>query len=295
MEDKVIITAAIAGGQVMKEQNPSVPYKPEEFVREAKRAEEAGAAIVHVHFREPDTGKPTGDPRYSVPIYQALIESTNLIINVSTGVSLDSSLGERLLPVTALRPEMASLNPGSMNFCLVSQTSNKIYQDKIYLNPFHATVAFGEKMKEVNCKPELEVFGLAHIHNTLWFRERFDFLVDPLHYSFVFGVMGGILFNSDMINACIHAIPSGSTWQGIGIGPSCFRVAMASAIHGGHIRVGLEDNIYIDHVKKTLAKGSWDQVEKAVMIARAIGREPATPGEARQMLKIRPRENHRED
>lgn len=286
MEDKVIITAALSGGQVMKEHNPSVPYTPEEFVREAKRAEEAGAAIAHVHFREPDTGKPTGNPKYMVPTYQALVENTNLIINVSTGISLESSLEDRLQPVTVLKPEIASLNPGAMNFCIVSQTGNKIYHDWIYYNPFHATVEFGQKMKEVGCKPELEVFGLAHIHNTLWFRERFDFLVDPLHYSFVFGVMGGITFNSDTVNSCIHAIPAGSTWQGIGVGPLSFRVAMASAIYDGHIRVGIEDNVYIDHRTKTLAKGNWDQVEKAVQIARIVGREPATPEEAREILHL---------
>ncbi|MCK4816192.1 3-keto-5-aminohexanoate cleavage protein [bacterium] len=286
MEDKVIITAALSGGQVMKENNPSVPYTPEEFVREAKCAEEAGAAIAHVHFREYDTGNPTTEPKYMVPIYQALKESTNLIINTSTGISLETPLKERLRPVTVLKPEMASLNPGAMNFCIVSQTSGKIYQDWIFHNPFHATVEFGQNMKEVNCKPELEVFGIAHIHNTLWFRDRFDFLVDPLHYSFVFGVMGGITFNSDTINSCIHAIPAGSTWQGIGVGPLSFPVAMACAIHGGHIRVGLEDNIYIDQRTKTLAKGNWDQVEKAVQIAHTVGRDPTTPKEAREILHI---------
>jgi 3-keto-5-aminohexanoate cleavage enzyme len=289
MDEKVIITAALAGGQTMKEHNPSVPYTPEEFAREAKRAEEAGAAVAHIHFREPDTGKPTTDPKYMVPIYQALIESTNLIINTSTGVSLESTLEERLMPVSVLKPEMASLNPGSMNFCMVSQSSNKIYSDGLFENPFRATAEFGRKMKEVGCKPEFEVFNIAHIHNTLWFHKHFDFLEDPLHYSFVFGVMGGILFNSDTINACIHAIPPGSSWQGIGVGASCFRVAMASAIHGGHIRVGLEDNVYIDHRRKELAKGNWDQVEKAVQIARGAGREPTTPQEARMMLKMPPK------
>lgn len=285
-KDKVIITAALAGGQSMKEHNPSVPYTPEEFLREGRRAEEAGAAIAHIHFREPDTGKPTADPKYMFPIYQALKENTDLIINTSTGISLETPLEERLQPVAVLKPEMASLNPGSMNFCIVSQTSDKIYRDWTFENPFHATAEFGRKMKEVGCKPELEVFGLAHIHNTLWFHEHFDFLPDPLHYSFVFGVMGGILFNSDTINSCIHAIPPGATWQGIGVGSLCFRVAMASAIYGGHIRVGLEDNVYIDPSTKELAKGNWDQVEKAVQIARFIGREAATPEEARKILNI---------
>ena len=113
-----------------------------------------------------------------------------------------------------------------------------------------------------------------------------DFLAPPLHFSFVFGVMGGVRFNSDMVNSYIHAIPPGSTWQGIGAGPNCFPVAMASAIFGGHIRVGLEDNIYIDPLTKTKSKGNWDQVERAVQIARTAGRETASPEEAREMLSL---------
>ena len=107
-----------------------------------------------------------------------------------------------------------------------------------------------------------------------------------MHFSFVFGVAGGVQFNSDVLNSFIHAIPPGSTWQGIGVGPFSFPVAMASASFGGHIRVGLEDNLYIDYTTKTLAKGNWEQVEKAVLIARLAGREPATPDEAREILNL---------
>jgi 3-keto-5-aminohexanoate cleavage enzyme len=100
------------------------------------------------------------------------------------------------------------------------------------------------------------------------------------------GVAGGVTFNSDILNSFIHAIPAGATWQGIGVGPFCFPVAMASASHGGHIRVGLEDNLYVDYVAKTLSQGNWDQVEKAVQIARLAGREAASPAEAREILSL---------
>jgi uncharacterized protein (DUF849 family) len=141
-------------------------------------------------------------------------------------------------------------------------------------------------MQQKKIKPELECFAISHVHNALFFFEHHDFLEPPLHFSFVFGVMGGVRFNADILSSFIHAIPPGSTWQGIGAGPNCFPVAMACAAFGGHIRVGLEDNIYVDLLTKTLSKGNWDQVEKAVAIARLAGREPATPNEAREIFSL---------
>jgi 3-keto-5-aminohexanoate cleavage enzyme len=270
----------------MKEHNPNVPYAPEEFVREAVRAEEAGAAIVHVHFRDPVTGVPTTDPAIMSEVVQGISENTGLLLNLSTGVSLESTLQERMRPIEHHRPDLASLNPGTMNFCTVSHKDGRIIHDKTYHNPLQATLGFGTLMYEKGIKPELECFAISHVHNALFFAEHYDFLVSPLHFSFVFGVMGGVRFGSDILNSYIHAIPPGSTWQGIGAGPFCFPVAMASAIFGGHIRVGLEDNVYIDPLTKTKSKGNWDQVEKAVQIARIAGREPATPEEARQILSL---------
>ena len=286
MKKKVVITAALSGSMTMKEHNPNVPYTAEEFVREAVRAEEAGAAVVHVHFRDPVSGTPTTDPSVMAEVVQGIRENTGVLLNLSTGVSLESSLEERQRPIKLHDPELASLNPGTMNFCTVSYKDGRIVHDKAYLNPFLATLEFGTLMHEKGIKPELECFAISHVHNVLFFFEHYDFLESPLHFSFVFGVMGGIRFNSDTLNSYIHAIPPGSTWQGIGVGPFCFPVAMASAIFGGHIRVGLEDNIYIDPLTKTKSKGNWDQVEKAVQIARTAGREPATPEEARQILSL---------
>jgi 3-keto-5-aminohexanoate cleavage enzyme len=286
MTDKVVITAALSGSVTMKEHNPSVPYTPEEFVREAVRAEEAGAAVVHVHFRDPVTGLPTTELAIMKEVVEGIRQNTRLLLNLSTGVSLESTREERKRPIANHYPELASLNPGTMNFCTVSYKDGRIIHDKTYFNPLEATLEFGTLMRDRGIKPELECFGLSHVHNALFFFEHYDFLVAPLHFSFVFGVMGGVRFNSDILNSYIHAVPPGSTWQGIGAGPNCFPVAMASAIFGGHIRVGLEDNVYIDPLTKTRAKGNWDQVEKAVQIARTAGREPATPQEARQILSL---------
>lgn len=286
MADKIVITAALAGSMTMKEHNPNVPYTPEEYAREARRAEEAGAAVVHVHFRDPVTGVPTTEPAIMAEVVQAIRESSHALLNLSTGVSLESTVEERRRPIELQDPDMASLNPGTMNFCTVSYKDGRIIHDKTYYNPLTSTLEYGTLMKQKKIKPELECFAISHVHNALFFFEHHDFLVPPLHFSFVFGVMGGVRFNTDMLNSFIHAIPHGSTWQGIGAGPNCFPVAMASAAFGGHIRVGLEDNIYVDLMTKTLSQGNWDQVEKAVQIARLAGRDPATPEEARQILSL---------
>jgi 3-keto-5-aminohexanoate cleavage enzyme len=267
-----------------------VPYTPEEFVREAKQAEAAGAAVVHVHFRDPANGLPTTDPAIMQDVVQGIRENTSLLLNLSTGVSLESTLAERKRPVEYHDPELASLNPGTMNFCTVNYRDGRIIADKTYYNPLAATLEFGTLMHDKGIKPELECFALSHVHNALFFFEHYDFLLAPLHFSFVFGVMGGVRFNSDMVNSYIHAIPPGSTWQGIGAGPNCFPVAMAAAIFGGHVRVGLEDNVYADLLTRRLARGNGELVEKAVHIARHAGREPATPDEARVILNLRERE-----
>lgn len=290
MKKKVVIAAALTGGAPTKDVNPNVPYKPEEYVREAKRAEQAGAAVVHIHFREPDTGTPTTDPAIMQEVVQGIRENTNLLLNLSTGVFPEAPLEMRKQPIEHHAPEMASLNPGTMNFCIVNHRDGNIIYDWTYPNPFHATLDFGKLMKEKGIKPELECFAISHVHNVLFLDKHYDFLEKPLHFSFVFGVAGGVRFDPDILSSFIHSVPPGSTWQGIGVGPFCFPVAMASAMFGGQIRVGLEDNLYVDHVSKTLSQGNWDQVEKAVQIARMAGREPATPDEARIILNIPARE-----
>ena len=286
MPRKVVITAALAGSMSMKEHNPAVPYTTEEFVREARQAEDAGAAIVHIHFRDPVTGRPTTEPAIMQDVVQAIRENTKLLLNLSTGVSLESTLEERKRPIVHHSPDMASLNPGTMNFCTVDYKDGNILADKTYYNPLHGTLEFGVLMKEKQIKPEVECFEPSHVHNMLFIVEHYDFLVPPLHFSFVFGVMGGVRFNSDMVNSFIHAIPTGSTWQGIGVGPLSFQVAMASVIHGGHIRVGLEDSVYGDVLTKTKARGNGDLVDKAVQIVRLAGCEIATPNEARKLLSL---------
>jgi 3-keto-5-aminohexanoate cleavage enzyme len=287
MKDKIVITAALTGGATRKEQNPAVPYTTEEFVAEAKRCEEAGAAIVHIHFRDPKTGYQTFNPAIMKEVTEAIQQETKVILNLTTGgLGPGTDMPSRKQTITEMSPEMCSLNPGTTNFCFANFKDGSIIYDFTYENPFKATLEFGQIMKEKGIKPELECFDIAHVHNVDFFQKYHNLLVEPIHFSFVFGVLGSIRFDADTLASFIHAIPKDATWQGIGVGPACFPVAMASAALGGHIRVGLEDNIYINPATRELSKGSWDQVEKAVQIGRLVGREPATPDEARQIYNF---------
>lgn len=287
MKNKIVITAALTGGATRKEQNPAVPYTTEEFVTEAKRCEAAGAAIVHIHFRNPQTGWQTFDPAIMQEVSEAIQQETKVILNLTTGgMGPGIDLEARKQTVLHMAPEMCSLNPGTTNFCFANFKDGSIIHDLTYDNPFKATIDFGRIMREKGIKPELECFAVSHVHNVDFFQQYYDLLATPLHFSFVFGVLGATRFDADSLAGFMHAIPDNATWQGIGVGPSCFPVALASAAFGGHIRVGLEDNIYIDPATRTLSKGSWDQVEKAVQIGRLVGREPATPAEARQIYNI---------
>ena len=285
MTDKIVISAALAGSWVYKKSNPNVPYTAEEFIEEAVRCREAGAAVVHIHGRKPDTGEPTMEPQYLGPIVEGIREKTDLLVNLTTGIGLEDDFEKRGAGILNFDSDLASLNPGTMNFSLYDFKKNEFSMDRAYLNPFSLTMKFARVMQEKKIKPELECFDIGHVTNTSWVAQK-GLLDKPLHFSFVFGVIGGIEFSLDNLNAFRHSIPAGSTWQAIGVGPACFPAAMAAAISGGHIRVGLEDNIYIDFARREKAKGSWDQVEKAVNIARMANREPAIPAEAREILHV---------
>lgn len=284
MQDKIVITAAIAGGVPRKEHNPNVPYTAQEFIEEAKRCRDAGAAVVHIHARHPLTGAPSCELEHIASIVEGIRNKTDLLINLTTG-GRNFNSEERSRSIKYFDPDMASLNPGTMNFCFYDYKKEEFSVDGTYLNPFSQTIEYAKIMQEKKIKPECECFDVGHITNTSWLIRK-SLLDMPAHFSFVLGVIGGISFNLENLLAMRRNIPPNSTWQPIGIGPACFAAAMAGALEGGHIRVGLEDNIYIDYVRREKAKGTWDQVEKAVKIARLVNREPATPAEARILLNL---------
>lgn len=284
MSDKVVITAALTGAGTRKEQNPNVPYTAEEFIEEAVRCYENGAAVIHIHARHPQTGVPTSDLEIMGKIVNGIKERCPVLINLSTAVGVGVSEEHRIHHIPAFKPDMASLNSGTMNFALANHKTGEILIDFVLENKFGMVRKFAQTMKDNKVKPECECYDIGHIDNILLLRKVAGLFDEPLHFNFVFGTAGGIAFRMDYLVAMVNSIPRDATWCVCGVGPNSFPVNMAATVLGGHLRVGLEDNIYIRG--KELAKGSWEQVAKVADMARMLDREPATPDEARKLLNL---------
>jgi len=270
--EKLIITAAISGAEVLKEHNPAVPYTVAECVREAKAAYDAGASIIHLHVRT-DDGKPTQDKNRFKEVMDAIYEACpDVIIQPSTGGAVGMSNDERLQP-TELNPEMATLDCGTLNFG----------GDDIFENTENTIKYFGKKMIERGIKPELEVFDKSMIDMALRLHKK-GFIELPMHFDFVMGVNGGISGELRDFVFLRGSIPAGATYTVAGIGRYEFPLAVAAIVDGGHVRVGFEDNVFIS--KGVLAKSNGELVEKVVRLAKEFGREIATPNEARQILGL---------
>jgi len=273
--DKLIITCAISGAEVTKEDNPFVPYTVEEMVREAHLAYLAGASIIHLHVRH-DDGTPTQDAKRYQMVMDAIKEKCpDVIIQPSTGGAIGMSRDERLAP-TELEIEMATLDCGTLNFG----------GDQVFINTENDIIYFAHKMKERQILPELECFEKGHIDMILKLHKK-GLIFDPMHFSFVLGVYGGMTGEARDFHFLRESIPSHATYSVAGIGKYEFSLAELSIKHGGHVRVGLEDNIYLE--KGVLAQGNQALVKKVVEIAKKYQREIATPSEARKILHMRSR------
>jgi 3-keto-5-aminohexanoate cleavage enzyme len=274
--EKLIITAAICGAEVTKEHNPNVPYTVEEIGIEAEKAYKAGASIIHLHVRN-DDGTPTQDrERFRQCIEEIRRRCPDAIIQPSTGGAVGMSNEERLQPVD-LAPEMATLDCGTCNFG----------GDEVFVNTENTIKAFGEKMIQMGVKPELEVFDKGMIDMALRLHKK-GYIKAPMHFSFVMGVNGGISGEMRDFLFMKESIPAGSTFTVAGIGRYEFSLATMAILTGGHVRVGFEDNIYVE--KGVMAESNAVLVEKVVRIAKELGREIATPKEAREILNLKPLE-----
>jgi 3-keto-5-aminohexanoate cleavage enzyme len=272
--DKLIITAAICGAEVLKEHNPAVPYTIEEYVREAKLAYEAGASIIHLHVRW-DDGSPTQDrERFRVIIDAIKKELPDVIIQPSTGGAVGMTDDERLQPLE-LKPEMATLDCGTLNFGPVD----------IFVNTEKTIKYFAQRMNELGVMPEIEVFDKSMIDTALRLHKK-GIIKGHLHFDFVHGVQGGIGGSLRDFVFMRNSIPENATYTVAGIGRYEFPLAMAAIIDGGHVRVGLEDNVFIS--KGVLTKSNGELVEKVVRMAKELGREIANPHEAREILNLKP-------
>lgn len=273
--EKLIITAAICGAEVTKEQNPAVPYTIEEMVREAKSAADAGAAIIHVHVRE-DDGTPTQDKERFRVVMDAIREACPDVIMIpSTGGAVGMSAEERLQP-TELYPEMATLDCGTCNF-----------GDEVFENTMPMMRDFGARMMANGIKPEYECFEAGHVDTALRMAAKGQIPGAPMQFNFVLGVPGCTPATVQNLCWLVGMIPSGSTWTATGIGRNAFTLAAAAIAMGGNVRVGFEDNLNLS--RGVPAKSNGELVEKVVRIAKELGRDIATPDEARKILGLAPR------
>lgn len=268
--DPLIVTVAPTGAEVMPDRSPYLPITPAQLGETARAARDAGAAMIHVHCRN-DDGTNTHDVDRFRAAYEAIRENGDLIVQFSTGGAIGMTPEERAAPL-ALAPEMASLTCGSVNF-----------GDEIFENPFPLMRALLRAMEAHGVVPELEIFDLGHLSNAKRL-EREGLLRFPAHVELVLGVPGGLDGTVEHLVDCVRALPPGCTWSVAGIGPAQLRLATAAIAMGGHVRVGLEDNLYYERGR--LARNE-ELVARVVRIAAELGRRPATPDEARAMLRLK--------
>lgn len=271
--EKLIITCAITGAEVTKQDNPFVPYTIEEIALEAYSAYQAGASIIHLHVRN-DDGSPTQD----VTRFDEAIKAINklcpeVIIQPSTGGAVGMSCDERLQPIY-LSPQMCTLDCGSVNFG----------GDDVFINSENDIIYFAEKIYEKNILPELECFGKMHIDQVMRLYKK-GFIKSPLHFSFVLGIPGGMTGEERDFMFLKDSLPENATYSVAGIGRYEFPLAELAIKNGGHVRVGLEDNIYLK--KGVLAQGNKELVEEVVRLAKLHSREIASPAEAKKILGIK--------
>ncbi|HEV3102222.1 MAG TPA: 3-keto-5-aminohexanoate cleavage protein [Candidatus Dormibacteraeota bacterium] len=279
--NKTVITAALTGVLATREQCPAIPYTPKEIAEEARLAADAGASIVHIHARTPD-----GGPDWSVETFADILAEvrarTDVIINFSTG-AIGIPPEDRIAHIRDLRPEMAALNMGSMNYAIYSEKRKVFHHDHVFANPFHDIQFFLETMNKAGVRAEMECFDAGHIGNTRPFIDM-GVLKPPMQFSLIMGVLGGIPGTTRHLVDQVDSLPNGSHWQVIGISLNQWPLVAAAITMGGNIRVGLEDNFYIEEGRMAASNG--ELVEKAARLCRDLGREVASIAEARSQLGL---------
>ncbi len=280
--DACIVTCAVSGAVANKEQCPGIPYTPEEYAKEVRRARDAGASMVHIHARTPD-GTPTVEVNHYRAITQAILaETPDIIVNFSTGwVGLP--MAERVAHITELRPEIGALNMGSMNYAKYSPKRKGFVFNFVFENHFDDIVFLLERMKEAGVKPECECFDVGHV-------ESVEPLVDlgvvepPMQFSLIHGVLGGISATARNLAHMASVVPTGSTWGVIAISRDQWGMVGAAAALGGNVRVGFEDNFYLPPAE--MASSNAELMDAAAQIVPLQGREVAEPTDARRIPSL---------
>lgn len=282
LQDKVILTCALSGVAANRDQCPGIPYTPEDYAEESRRAFDEGCTIVHIHARKPD-GTPTQDIEHYEAIRDAIVEKVpEMVINFSTGAVMVTR-EERIHHIPALKPHIAALNMGTMNYAKYSRRRKDFVFNMMFLNPFEDIKYYLELMNENGVKPELECFDVGHVGNAYPFLDM-GLLEPPLEFSFILGVTGGIPATTENIIAMRNNLPEGSNWQVIGISRDQWKLSAAALTLGGHVRVGFEDNFYLPTGE--MAESNGNLVAAAAQMAREMGREPTSPAETREILHL---------
>ncbi len=269
--DELIITVAVCGAEVTRNDTPYIPITPEEIAQQTYEAYLVGASIVHLHVRD-ENGNPTQDAQIFQKVVRLIREKCpDIIIQVSTGGAVWMSPEERLQSLEA-NPDMATLTTGTVNF-----------GNDVFMNSMPMVERFARAMKEKGIMPEFECFDLGHINNAMQLVKK-GLVEGHLHFDFVMGVPGGIAANARNLVAMVDSLPAGATWTVAGIGKYEFPMAAMAIAMGGNVRVGMEDNIYIE--KGVLARSNAELVEKVVRIAKELGRKIASPQRAREILDL---------
>lgn len=283
LRKKTIITAALVGAATTKAQNPTVPYTIDEYAQEAAKCFKSGASIVHVHART-DEGVRTQDPNRYDAIVSAIKKSTpELIINITGGTGATEE--ERTSPLKRVLPEMCSIDVQTMNWGMINPKDKKLLVEYDYINSFQFMITIGEVARQLKIKPEIEVFSESGIYNILYLQKAYQLLEEPMHIQYVFGVLGGIPYNLENLAHLRAITPKNATWAVCGVAKDQFKCNMAAITDGGHLRVGLEDNVRLPNGE--LAKGNYELVEWAKKLIHLSGRELATPEETRKILHLR--------
>ncbi len=277
-----MITCALSGVVANRAQCAAIPYTPEEYAAEAKRAYEAGAAVVHIHARKPD-GTPSYDVEDYRNIYDAVTAACPIIINFSTG-AIGITTEQKTAHIKAIKPAIGALNMGSMNYAKFSREKRRFVFEFVFPNPFAEITEIVASMQEVGTKPEMECFDVGHVGNTYPLIDL-GLLEPPYQYSLIMGVLGGVPPTIPNLIAMVNQLPPQSDWEVIGISHDQWRLVAGAISLGGNIRVGLEDNFYVS--SGVMAGSNGDLVEKAARMVRDQGREPATVEECRARLKLK--------
>ncbi len=298
--DTAIITAAITGGIHTPSMSPYLPITPKQIVDDSIRAWEAGAAVVHIHVRDPETAQPSSDPRLFGEVVSQIKNRSDLVVCITTGGGLGQTTEERLAAVKAYSPELASLNAGSLNFALFHALDTykefkydwehaylQMTEDFIFPNTFKTLREFIQHFRKEGTKPEFEVYDVAMINNIAFLIDR-GYVETPVYIQFVMGILGGIQATMNNLQFLYNSAKDSLgdfRWSVCAAGKHQFKMCTGALLMGGNARVGLEDNLFLE--KGLKAKSNAEQVEKIVRIARELGVEPATPEEARQLLNLK--------